>query len=556
MMPQYWTNGVSTLYQADARALPLSDKSVHCVVTSPPYWGLRDYGIGQWQGGDAECTHDRDHDHEVSLRTSTINYARSTGHAEEPWPGGVCGLCGAVNTPTGIGLEPTLGEWVANIVTVMREVRRVLRDDGTVFLNLGDSYANDTKWGGATGGKHVNGLHGQTSIGRTKTKTGLPPKNLIGQPWRVAFALLEDGWTLRSAIVWAKPNPMPESVTDRPTSAYEMVFLLAKSGTPQFWTHREEPGIRTEPVPDYRWQDRLTGIEHDEEPTNYSEDTMPCPDCGGQGRITIESGQVSLFDGIPSLVKDCTKCKGEGEIKRWKRTNLWQSHDYFYDAEAVRTLGHAPTKMPDGWDTASGAHGSYHRNGREKGRVTDKQRGHSRRHAGFNDRWDAMPKGEQQSNGANARNVWVMATQGKSDAHFATFPDDLPRRCILAATSEKGVCGQCGAPWVRVVDASGGGGNKGCNASIPPGANNPGAYARLGGGTYYASHKTLGWEPTCACDAAVVPATVLDPFVGSGTTCAVAQQLGRRSVGVDLNPEYLDLAVARIAKVPLPLSIM
>ncbi len=162
------------LAQADARRCPLASGSVQCVVTSPPYYGLRDYG-----------------------------------------------------TAGQIGLEPTPAAYVAAMVDVFREVRRVLRDDGTVWLNVGDSYANDAKWGGATGGKHATGLHGHP-VGRLKRSTGLKPKDLIGIPWALAFALRDDGWFLRSEIIWAKPNPMPESVTDRPTKAHEQVFLLTK----------------------------------------------------------------------------------------------------------------------------------------------------------------------------------------------------------------------------------------------------------------------------------------------------------------------------------------
>ena len=179
---------------------------------------------------------------------------------------------------------------------------------------------------------------------------GLPAKNPMGQPWRAAFALQGDGvqnraelrgieraidaiydaydgnppdkvtavlqtladewgaaktgsWILRSAIVWHKVNPMPESVTDRPTNAYEMVFLLAKSNTSQFWTHRDAPGTRTRPAPDYRWQDALTGLEYAEEPADLSDDAMPCPDCGGDGQIVQQFGQVSMFDGVPELVQ-------------------------------------------------------------------------------------------------------------------------------------------------------------------------------------------------------------------------------------------------------------
>ena len=158
----------------------LPDKSVNCCVTSPPYFNLRDYG----------------------------NAAQ-------------------------IGAEPTPAAYVAELVAVFREVRRVLRDDGTVWLNLGDSYAGSGKGANADGTVTAAGkqaTHKGTTLGRfVKCDIDLPPKNLIGIPWRVAFALQDDGWILRSDIIWHKPNPMPESVTDRCTKAHEYVFLLAKS---------------------------------------------------------------------------------------------------------------------------------------------------------------------------------------------------------------------------------------------------------------------------------------------------------------------------------------
>lgn len=163
------------------RIAELTDESVHCVVTSPPYWGLRDYG-----------------------------------------------------TDGQLGLEATPEEHVERMVGVFREVRRVLRGDGTLWLNYGDSYAANTKGMGGepnsptlTGGRRTI-LEGQMMEPR-HYKHGLKPKDLVGMPWRVAFALQADGWYLRSDIIWAKPNPMPESVTDRPTKSHEHVFLLAKS---------------------------------------------------------------------------------------------------------------------------------------------------------------------------------------------------------------------------------------------------------------------------------------------------------------------------------------
>lgn len=151
--------------------------SAQTCITSPPYWGLRDYG------------------HEGQL-----------------------------------GLETTPDAYVAAMVDVFAGVWRVLNDDGTLWLNLGDSYANDTKWGGSSGGKHVSALHGQSAgMGRGKRNTGLKPKDLVGIPWMVAFALRDAGWYLRSEIIWSKVNPMPESVTDRPTKAHEQIFLLSKA---------------------------------------------------------------------------------------------------------------------------------------------------------------------------------------------------------------------------------------------------------------------------------------------------------------------------------------
>lgn len=179
-----------TILQGDCRGVlqTLPEKSVQCCVTSPPYWGLRDYGVdGQ------------------------------------------------------IGLEPTPAEYVAKMTSVFHQVWRVLADDGTLWLNLGDSYAAqrggtcmpaETLAGGLNG-KSPDRERGRLTSGkqahRDARKIGLKHKDLIGIPWRVAFALQLYGWTLRSDIIWSKPNPMPESVTDRPTKAHEYIFLLTKS---------------------------------------------------------------------------------------------------------------------------------------------------------------------------------------------------------------------------------------------------------------------------------------------------------------------------------------
>ena len=174
--------------------------SVHTCVTSPPYYNLRDYGTAQWDGGDANCLHTM----LVSYRSSTLGastggrseatHLRSIEAQATPYRD-TCGKCGARRIDRQIGLEATPDEYLQTMVEVFREIKRVLRDDGTVFCNMGDGYQD---------------------------------KQLLMMPARLALALQADGWWLRSQIVWAKPNPMPESVTDRPTSAYEMVYLLAK----------------------------------------------------------------------------------------------------------------------------------------------------------------------------------------------------------------------------------------------------------------------------------------------------------------------------------------
>jgi DNA modification methylase len=190
------------LVNANARSIPLADQSVHCVVTSPPYFALRDYGVaGQ------------------------------------------------------IGLEQSPDEYIDQLVQVFRDVKRVLRDDGTLWLNLGDTYS-----GGGRGGNSdsITGRGKNASQLSHFIPSSLKAKNLIGIPWRVAFALQADGWYLRSDIIWEKPNPMPESVSDRPTKAHEYLFLLAKSQN-YFY---DNDAIREPTIPDPRdilWETARTG---------------------------------------------------------------------------------------------------------------------------------------------------------------------------------------------------------------------------------------------------------------------------------------------------------
>jgi len=314
----------ATLYCGDALAVlkTLPAASIQCVVTSPPYWGLRDYGTSGQRG-----------------------------------------------------LEATPDIYVEDMCVIFEEVRRVLRQDGTVWLNMGDSYIaapagnHGARSSGLTNGGHwqaekpVPVHRGVRQVGDSKNPNanvpalgpnrfairGLKSKDLVGMPWRLAFALQADGWWLRSDIIWSKPNPMPESVTDRPTKSHEYVFLLSKSK--RYYYNAD--AIRTSLA--------------DKTFTTFGCEHYPQGDTSG-------------------MVKS----------DNWGRT--------------VKV--HKPRlKMPDGWDTAPGAHGSFHRQGREKGAYE-----------------------ETELAGANARTVWEIATQPYPEAHFATFPEELARRCILAGS--------------------------------------------------------------------------------------------------------------------------
>lgn len=212
----------------------LPDESVHCVVTSPPYYGLRDYGTATWDGGNADCDHIPQFKHRSTRANDSQSGIGKYGYdGQNPIYKNICGKCGAVRVDQQIGLEDTPEAYVERLVNVFREVRRILRSDGTVWLNLGDSYTG----GGAgrnDGNHRADGRAGgmsskHTGVTHLRGNVGLKPKDLIGIPWRVAFALQADGWWLRQDIIWHKPNPMPESVTDRCTKSHEYIFLLTKS---------------------------------------------------------------------------------------------------------------------------------------------------------------------------------------------------------------------------------------------------------------------------------------------------------------------------------------
>jgi len=366
----------------------LPDNSINCCVTSPPYWGLRDYGVeGQ------------------------------------------------------LGLESTPEEYVAKMVEVFREVKRVLRKDGTLWLNIGDSFFSTTKGSGGSNPetspkqawKGVENGQGFTPRKISAGALDLKPKDLVGIPWMVAFALRADGWYLRQDIIWHKPNPMPESVTDRCTKAHEYIFLLSKS------------------------------------------------------------------------------------------------QKYYYDAEAI--------KEPIAASTVERAKS-------KNNASTRKDKGAAQWQSGLTpEQQDKWYSNIDKNTFRNKRSVWTVATKPFKEAHFAVFPPDLIKPCILAGTSPR-ACEICGAPWERVVERepmeikrSGRGVALG----------KYGKTAASGTMTKPATSVTTGWQPTCTCqNEGKGRCIVLDPFMGSGTTGMVAVMYQRNFIGFELNQEYCKMAEKRI----------
>lgn len=234
-----------------------------------------------------------------------------------------------------------------------------------------------------------------------------------------------------------------------------------------------------------------------------------------------------------------------------------KSERYWYDSEAVRTAPKASTETRLAQDVDNQA-GSERANGGAKTNGTmkavgrsDKQRGHSRRHDGFNDRWDAMARKDQMSDGANLRSVWWISPAQYAEAHFAVMPDKLATICILAGSSDC-CCAKCGAPRNRVVQKERKPTRPGTDSKVHDAkvivsrVHHAMEIGNRDPQRHVTASRTLGWEPSCKCSADVMPCTVLDPFAGSGTTLLVARKLGRSSIGIELNPAYAAMARRRI----------
>jgi DNA modification methylase len=583
------------------RLAELPADSVQCVVTSPPYFGLRDYGTAQWDGGDVECDH----------RIGRVMGNANKGAVRDVLDGDRTQCkCGAVRIDSQIGLEPTLAAYISTLVDVFREVRRVLRPDGTCWLNLGDSYATTPT--GSYGSK--SGLNGaQTSekykqtireqyTKRTNTVVdGLKPKDLMMVPARVAIALQEP-WE-RHVIDTIADRAWMAGLVDG-EGCFTVQAVRVKGCINE--SHSVRLQVRMADVEAVERIVAITGfnqVTYDQLPPSYalngqraaqqwkiSGDRMADIAADLYPYLTVKRKQClvawnlqHLRDGqdvgkgkpvgeanmekrralhevmrrlnarehvdIPSWCKEPTVETEPGWYVRssiiWAKKNCMpesvtdrptSSHEhiflltkqsrYYYDAEAVRESAYSPP--------------SAFRNGTKYvDHVADMDSNHSEARG-------RVIKGEFDASGRNQRNVWHLATEPFPEAHFATFPSEIPRRCIKAGTSEKGACAACGAPWVRVVEPQGEYAEalkqpSWASGRLARGNDKPAGYPRIAKDT-----TTTGWQPQCSCDAGVVPCVVLDPFLGSGTTLLVADQLGRDGIGVELSPEYARMAEKRI----------
>jgi DNA modification methylase len=405
----------------------LEDQSINTCITSPPYWGLRDYGTGEWVGGDPNCSH---------MRTTKISKNTSTGHKAMFEQGNVvgdaiykneCPKCGAIRKDSQLGLEDTPEEFVDNLVKVFREVKRVLRDDGTVWLNLGDSYSS----GGRTTTTNQS-LRGDKDYGVTRPKPskGIKPKDLIGIPWRVALALQQDGWYLRQDIIWHKPNPMPESVQDRCTKAHEYIFLLSKSPNYYFDNNAIKEDL-ADASKIKLTQSNINNQKGSDRVPGKSNGPMKPVVAKKHGKYKTEENEAKHRQGIhanrgDNLVEVRSKLPKQKELVKFLKSKT--------KAKILAENTDIPLTKIEHWfraDKSGFAYPSIEDWKKVREYIDDWSQQFNVIDEGltfFELKTDEVVVSDKR----NKRSVWTVTTKPFKGAHFATFPMELIKPCVLA----------------------------------------------------------------------------------------------------------------------------
>ena len=463
----------------------LPERSVHCVVTSPPYWSLRDYELEpQIWGGDPACPHrwgingsrHKGGPHGAGvLRDGGRGVIAAQAATKTIDTGCVCAACGAWKGS--LGLEPipdclgwARGErcsqcYVCHIRTVFAAVQRVLRDDGTLWLNMGDCYDAGTRAQRDVSRTTKHGYWNNPAI-TLRPRAGLGALQRVGLAWRVALALQADGWVLRRDLVWSKTNPLPESVRGWRWERHRIKRRAGWSAECPHSSHRLD-GLTMRTA--HRGDGPSPGIAE-------WDDCPGCERCAGSDGLVLHRGAWRPTTAHEYLFL----------LTRFGR--------YYADGDAVRE--------PASPDT----HARYGRGRSSTHKYRDGGPGRQTIARTF-----AHMRGEDVVTDRNLRSVLTLPTQGFRDGHFATFPERLADIAILSGSSSH-VCSECGAPWARVE-----------------------------------GREALCRRPTCTHRTAPAGRSViLDPFAGSGTTGVVALRHGRDFVGIELSAAYVEMARRRV----------
>jgi len=477
--------------------------SVNCIVTSPPYWGLRDYKIKpQIWDGDKNCNH------EWGNKIITLKHkSGETNPGKEGWykdrgasddkGNCFCVKCGAWKG--NLGLEPTFELYIKHLCDIFDEGKRVLRDDGTCWVNLGDTY-----WGGGQGGTNYGGKEvvKESNYGHIAKGRIYKTKSLCLIPQRFAIEMINRGWILRNTIIWHKPNCMPSSARNRFTVDFEYLYFFTKSNKTQFWTNsktgecvKERPsGIKGIEGKDWEW--RRIGENYENSNT----------------KINMEDAEKYNSPKARKYRK-----------KELKKVSLWKGHDYWFEQQFEqytkplnRWAGdNLKANNKSNWDEATGQKTYRDRNMRPNGQ------------------------------GRNKRAVWTISTQPFPEAHFAVFPEVLIETPIKAGCPEY-VCKKCGLARMKILKPTE-------EYSKYLGKNNLiEHHAGQETKTKFKVKTNAEYEfkgyTDCGCNAGFEPGVTLDPFMGSGTTGVEAKKQGKRYLGVELKKDYIEIAKRRIAK--------